>query len=55
METFASTPLDRLATPEDKNTEHAPAGIALPKQLFNRSRFIDLKSIASASIRVICV
>ena len=36
METIASTPLDRLATPEDKNSEHAPAGIALPMQLFNR-------------------
>ena len=37
MEAIASTPLDRLATPADKNNWHATTGIALPKQLFNRN------------------
>ena len=56
MATIATTPLDRLATLADKNSwPIATAAEALPKQFPAAHPNIVLTSIASASIRVVCV
>ena len=56
MATIAATPHDRLATLADKNSWHlATAAEALPKQVWVATPNIVLTSIASASIRIICV